>query len=107
MSQVSAHFLGEQKEDVHHSIISDLQAGNAESRRRLAVYCLKVPTNCCSWLSCVLVTSRDWLLTCSARIQPVFETLHETLVDAFGLSRIIRRCLLCRTPTCRSGSWTS
>lgn len=40
--QVSAHFLGEQKEDVHHSIISDLQNGNAESRRRLAVYCLKV-----------------------------------------------------------------
>jgi DNA polymerase delta subunit 1 len=42
MLQVSAHFLGEQKEDVHHSIISDLQNGNAESRRRLAVYCLKV-----------------------------------------------------------------
>ncbi len=33
---------GEQKEDVHHSIISDLQAGNEETRRRLAVYCLKV-----------------------------------------------------------------
>jgi len=34
--------VGEQKEDVHHSIITDLQNGNAESRRRLAVYCLKV-----------------------------------------------------------------
>jgi hypothetical protein len=32
----------EQKEDVHHSIISDLQNGNPETRRRLAVYCLKV-----------------------------------------------------------------
>ena len=42
LNAVSAHFLGEQKEDVHHSIISDLQAGNSESRRRLAVYCLKV-----------------------------------------------------------------
>jgi hypothetical protein len=40
--QVSAHFLGEQKEDVHHSAISDLQNGNSETRRRLAVYCLKV-----------------------------------------------------------------
>ncbi|CAL5368804.1 unnamed protein product [Camellia sinensis] len=30
-----------QKEDVHHSIISDLQNGNPETRRRLAVYCLK------------------------------------------------------------------
>ncbi|GKV21576.1 hypothetical protein SLEP1_g31546 [Rubroshorea leprosula] len=42
LNSVSAHFLGEQKEDVHHSIISDLQNGNAETRRRLAVYCLKV-----------------------------------------------------------------
>ncbi|QHN96190.1 DNA polymerase delta catalytic subunit [Arachis hypogaea] len=42
LNSVSAHFLSEQKEDVHHSIISDLQNGNAETRRRLAVYCLKV-----------------------------------------------------------------
>lgn len=33
---------GEQKEDVHHSIITELQNGGPESRRRLAVYCLKV-----------------------------------------------------------------
>jgi DNA polymerase delta subunit 1 len=42
LNSVSAHFLKEQKEDVHHSIITDLQNGNDESRRRLAVYCLKV-----------------------------------------------------------------
>ena len=41
LNAVSYHFLGEQKEDVHHSIISDLQSGNADTRRRLAVYCLK------------------------------------------------------------------
>eukprot|EP00658_Telonema_sp_P-2_P059811 TRINITY_DN48917_c0_g1_i1.p1 TRINITY_DN48917_c0_g1~~TRINITY_DN48917_c0_g1_i1.p1 ORF type:complete len:808 (-),score=162.02 TRINITY_DN48917_c0_g1_i1:121-2544(-) len=41
LNSVSAHFLGEQKEDVHHSIITDLQLGNCETRRRLAVYCLK------------------------------------------------------------------
>ncbi|KAK4058069.1 DNA-directed DNA polymerase delta [Microbotryomycetes sp. JL221] len=41
LNSVCAHFLGEQKEDVHHSVITDLQNGNAESRRRLAVYCLK------------------------------------------------------------------
>ncbi|XP_076949772.1 DNA polymerase delta catalytic subunit-like [Bidens hawaiensis] len=41
LNSVSAHFLHEQKEDVHHSIISDLQNGNPETRRRLAVYCLK------------------------------------------------------------------
>ncbi|XP_027913140.1 DNA polymerase delta catalytic subunit-like isoform X1 [Vigna unguiculata] len=41
LNSVSAHFLSEQKEDVHHSIISDLHYGTAETRRRLAVYCLK------------------------------------------------------------------
>jgi len=41
LNAVSYHFLQEQKEDVHHSIITDLQNGDATSRRRLAVYCLK------------------------------------------------------------------
>ncbi|CCF60602.1 hypothetical protein KAFR_0K02460 [Kazachstania africana CBS 2517] len=41
LNAVSAHFLGEQKEDVHYSIITDLQHGDSETRRRLAVYCLK------------------------------------------------------------------
>ena len=39
LNAVSAHFLGQQKEDVHHSIIADLQAGTPDDRRRLAVYC--------------------------------------------------------------------
>lgn len=42
LNSVSAHFLGEQKEDVPHGIITDLFNGNDETRRRLAVYCLKV-----------------------------------------------------------------
>ncbi|TRM65265.1 DNA polymerase family B-domain-containing protein [Schizophyllum amplum] len=41
LNSVCAQFLGEQKEDVHHSIITELQNGTDESRRRLAVYCLK------------------------------------------------------------------
>lgn len=41
LNSVSAEFLGQQKEDVHHSIISDLQMGTDADRRRLAVYCLK------------------------------------------------------------------
>ncbi|KAJ1674834.1 DNA-directed DNA polymerase delta, partial [Spiromyces aspiralis] len=41
LNAVSAQFLGEQKEDVPHSIITELQNGNEETRRRLAVYCLK------------------------------------------------------------------
>ncbi|KAI8324930.1 delta DNA polymerase [Martensiomyces pterosporus] len=41
LNAVSAKFLGEQKEDVPYSIISDLQKESPETRRRLAVYCLK------------------------------------------------------------------
>ncbi|PNS19261.1 DNA polymerase delta catalytic subunit [Sphaceloma murrayae] len=41
LNSVCAHFLGEQKEDVHHTIITELFNGTPESRRRLAVYCLK------------------------------------------------------------------
>ncbi|KAK7056216.1 DNA-directed DNA polymerase delta [Paramarasmius palmivorus] len=41
LNSVCAQFLGEQKEDVHHSVITTLQNGTPESRRRLAVYCLK------------------------------------------------------------------
>ena len=65
LNAVSAHFLGEQKEDVHHSIINDLQNGTAETRRRLAVYCLKVWTVPPVWagslslsISALLVTLR-------------------------------------------------
>ena len=41
LNAVSYHFLLEQKEDVHHSIITDLQNGSEVTRRRLAVYCMK------------------------------------------------------------------
>ena len=41
LNAVSAQFLGEQKEEVHHSAITELQNGTPDSRRRLAIYCLK------------------------------------------------------------------
>lgn len=41
LNSVCAEYLGQQKEDVHHSIISDLQNGSDEDRHRLALYCLK------------------------------------------------------------------
>lgn len=41
LNNVSYHFLKEQKEDVHHTQIAGLQSGDAETRKRLAVYCLK------------------------------------------------------------------
>lgn len=41
LNSVCAEFLGEQKEDVHHSIITKLFKGSDDDRRRLASYCLK------------------------------------------------------------------
>lgn len=41
LNNVSAHFLGEQKEDVHHSMISVLFNGTDHDRNRLARYCFK------------------------------------------------------------------
>ncbi|ENN82888.1 hypothetical protein YQE_00750, partial [Dendroctonus ponderosae] len=41
LNSVCQNLLGEQKEDVHYSIITDLQNGDDQTRRRLAVYCLK------------------------------------------------------------------
>jgi len=41
LNAVSAEFLGEQKEDVHYSMMGDLFTTSADTRRRLAVYCLK------------------------------------------------------------------
>lgn len=57
LNAVSFHFLQEQKEDVHHAIISDLQNGNEQTRRRLAVYCLKdayLPLRLIEKLMCII-----------------------------------------------------
>lgn len=57
LNSVSTHFLGEQKEDVHYSQITVLQNGNADTRRRLAVYCLKdayLPQRLLDKLMCVI-----------------------------------------------------
>lgn len=57
LNAVSYHFLEEQKEDVEHNVITDLQNGDAQSRRRLAVYCLKdayLPLRLLDKLMCVV-----------------------------------------------------
>jgi DNA polymerase delta subunit 1 len=41
LNAVASYFLGDQKEDVHYSIIGDLHRGDENTRRRLATYCLK------------------------------------------------------------------
>ncbi|CAD6199696.1 unnamed protein product [Caenorhabditis auriculariae] len=41
LNSVSYHFLSEQKEDVEYNIIPELQKSSAQTRRRLATYCMK------------------------------------------------------------------
>lgn len=56
LNSVSSHFLNEQKEDVHHTMITELFNGTPESRRRLALYCLKdayLPLRLMEKLSCL------------------------------------------------------
>jgi DNA polymerase delta subunit 1 len=56
LNSVCSHFLGEQKEDVHHTMITELFNGTPESRRRLALYCLKdayLPIRLMEKLSCL------------------------------------------------------
>ncbi|OQR75031.1 DNA polymerase delta catalytic subunit-like [Tropilaelaps mercedesae] len=57
LNAVSYHFLLEQKEDVQHGIITDLQNGDEQTRRRLAVYCLKdamLPLRLLDKLMCII-----------------------------------------------------
>jgi len=57
LNAVSYHFLTEQKEDVHHAIITDLQNGDELTRRRLAVYCCKdalLPIRLLDKLMCII-----------------------------------------------------
>lgn len=91
LNAVSYHFLQEQKEDVHHSIISDLQAGNPQTRRRLAVYCLKdtlLPLRLLDKLMCVInymemarVTGvpLSYLLTRGQQIKVVSQLLRKAV----------------------------
>lgn len=57
LNSVSFYFLQEQKEDVHHNIITDLQNGNDQTRRRLAIYCMKdaiLPLRLLEKLMCII-----------------------------------------------------
>lgn len=93
LNSVSAHFLGEQKEDVHHSIITDLQNGNEETRRRLAVYCLKdahLPMRLLDKLMCVInymemarVTGVpfNYLLTRGQQVKVISQLFRKAMVE--------------------------
>lgn len=95
LNAVSYHFLQEQKEDVQHSIITDLQNGNDQTRRRLAVYCLKdamLPLRLLEKLMCVInymemarVTGvpLSYLLTRGQQIKVVSQLLRKAVEHDF------------------------
>ena len=45
LGAVSSRFLDQRKEDIHFSMINELQHGTQETRRRLAIYCAKESQN--------------------------------------------------------------
>ncbi|XP_057373980.1 DNA polymerase delta catalytic subunit-like [Daphnia carinata] len=89
LNSVSYHFLCEQKEDFH-SIITGLQEGNPQTRRRLAVYCLKnayLPLRLLDKLMCltnymemarVTGVPLSYLLTRGEQIKVVSQLLRKT-----------------------------
>ncbi|VEU20581.1 DEKNAAC101447 [Brettanomyces naardenensis] len=91
LNAVSSHFLGEQKEDVPHSIITDLQNGTSETRRRLAVYCLKdsyLPLRLLEKLMCLVNYTE------MARVTGVpFSYLLSRGQQIKVISQLFRKCL--------------
>ena len=90
LNAVSGHFLNEQKEDVHHSIITDLQNGNDQTRRRLAVYCMKdayLPLRLMNKLMCIYNYTEmarvtgvpfNYLLTRGQQIKVISQLMRRT-----------------------------
>lgn len=76
LNAVSVHFLSEQKEDLHHSIISDLQNGDAQSRRRIAVYCMK---------------DTDLVMKLINKLLPVINYIEMARVTGISLNSVINR----------------
>lgn len=91
LNSVSFHFLNRQKEDVHHSIITNLQNGDSETRRRLAVYCLKdayLPLQLLDRLMCLINYTE------MARVTGVpFSYLLNRGQQIKVISQLFRKCL--------------
>ena len=91
LNSVCAHFLNEQKEDVHHTMITELFNGDANSRRRLAVYCLKdayLPQRLMDKLMCLINYTE------MARVTGVpFNYLLARGQQVKFLSQLFRKCL--------------
>ena len=104
LNSVCSEFLGQQKEDVHHSIISDLQNGSDADRHRLAMYCLKdalLPLRLMEKLS-VLVNSIEMARTTGVPVSFLIARGQQIKVYSMILRKCRKEKLLVPTAT-RSG----
>ena len=92
LNNVAFHFLGQQKEDVHHTMIYGLWQTNKYTRRRLGMYCLKdayLPWRLCQ----KLMTIYNYAAMCRVTSTPlnsvlsrgqqikVFSQIHKYALD--------------------------
>ncbi|KAF8908857.1 ribonuclease H-like domain-containing protein [Gymnopilus junonius] len=87
LDAVSSRFLRQRKEDIHYKDIPLLQNGNANSRRDLAIYCLKdvyLPLLLLSKLECFEVEVKE-----AKAAYVSFNTMREKRL----LKPVARRCL--------------
>lgn len=81
LNAVATTFIGQQKDDIHHSLISVLHRGSPEDRRRLAKYCLKdalLPIRLC-WFWKVIPNGLQRCLVTNTLLEDVLhsgETKH-------------------------------
>lgn len=110
------HCVGQQKEDVHHSCIADLQRGTSETRRRLAIYCLKdalLPLRLFDKLkymfnqlemSRVTGVPMSFLLTRGQSIKVLFYLATNCSLNILGVSGHHRTCIPVCGPDRKEGS---
>ena len=90
LNAVSATFLGEQKEDVHYSMIAQLHSQDEYARRRLAIYCIKdayLPLHLMNQLQ-ALVNTTEIVRVCGIPLQYLFSRGQQIKVA----SQLYRKC---------------
>ena len=108
LNSVCAEFLGMQKEDVHHSIISELQQGTDEDRRRLAVYCIKDSYLVIRlmWKLAVLINYIEMARVCGVPLDYLLNRGQQIKVFSMLLARC-RALIPCRTSRSTATTRTS
>ncbi|KAF4617118.1 hypothetical protein D9613_005965 [Agrocybe pediades] len=104
LNGVSAHFLGEKKEDMHYSNIPIFQHAGPGGRRTLAVYCLKdvyLPLLLFTKLKCFEIEVKEakeaHVPYNVMRVARPLKTLSKRCLDAFEREYVIRDMAAMRT----------